>query len=80
MTLPFRARLADPTAAHTRATAGLTFPMPLTPAEICSYSICTAVLAAVWTYKAHQNMGFVLTEAPITSLYLQCHLLKLEVS
>lgn len=80
MILPFRARLADPIAAHTRATAGLTFPMPLTPAEICSYSVCTAVLAAVWTYEAHQNVGFVLTHTPRTSLYLQHHLLKVEVS
>lgn len=62
MTLPFRAGLADPTAAHTRATAGLTFPMPLlTPAEICSYSVCAAVPAAGGTYGAHENTGFVLT-------------------
>lgn len=48
MTLPFIAGLADPTAAHTRAAMGLTFPMPLlTPAEICSYSVCAAALAAV---------------------------------
>lgn len=62
MTLPFRAGLADPTAAHTRAAAGLTFPMPLlTPAETHSYNVCMALLAAVQTYKAHKNTGFVLT-------------------
>lgn len=61
MTLPFRAGLADRTAAHTRAAAGLTFPMPLlTPAETHSYNVCAALLAAVRTYKAHKNTGFVL--------------------
>jgi len=62
VTLPFRARLADPTAAHTRAAAGLTFPTPLlTPAELRSSGVCAAALAAVRTYKAHKNIGFVLT-------------------
>lgn len=55
MTLPFSAALADPTAAHTRAAAGLTFPMPLlTPAESGSYRVCAAV-------RAYKNIGFVLT-------------------
>lgn len=54
MTLPFRVGFADPTAAHTRGRAGLTFPMPPLTPEICRHSSCVTVCAAAGTRRAHR--------------------------